>query len=216
MNPGLMDNQLARGRDEFEPGRDRRGRVLIGRDGQPISYRMPIGAEVPGSEDGHYIVAPNGAIYGRYTLILFLTELSKAWAVKSKNPFGLGDMGNADLSAVPSHADHAGGLSVDIYVMHKGGVRRSGFVTNKTYVGAKTYDDEATNKLLVTIDTLQGRFPFKWWYFNENKKKYPELQAMGFTKHDNHDDHVHINLADSRIAPKVSENRWTMEDNLRL
>jgi len=210
MNPGLLDNQLARGRDEFEPGKDRRGKILLDRDGEPISYRMPEGAE------GHYIVAPNRAVYGRYTLILFLTELSKAWAVKSKNPFGLGDMGNADLSAVPSHADHAGGLSVDIYVMHKGGVRRSGFVTNKTYIGAETYDHVATNQLLVTIDALRGRFPFKWWYFNEDKKKYPELQAMGFTKHVNHEDHVHINLADSRMAPKGSERRWTMEDTLRL
>lgn len=210
MNPGLSDGQLGGRGDEFEPGRNRRGKILLGRDGEPISYRMPEGAE------GHYIVAPNGAVYGRYTLILFLTQLSQAWAAKSEHPFGLGDMGNADLSAVPSHADHAGGLSVDIYVMHKNGVRRSGLKTNKTYIGAETYDDQATVQLLVTINSLQGRFPFKWWYFNENKKKYPELQGMSFTKHVNHEDHVHINLADSRMAPKASDRRWTMEDTLRL
>lgn len=208
MNVGTIGSSLGLGL-EFEPGRDRRGKVLVGRDGEPLSYQMPAGL-------GHYIVAPNRAVYGRYTMILFLSRLSALWQARCPHPFGLGDIGNADLSAVSSHADHAGGLSVDIYVMHKDGIQRSGFATNKTYVGAPTYDPDATIRLLLAIDRLRNEFPIKWWYFNEDKKKHPELQPLNFTRHVNHDDHVHIHLEDSHRAPRPSDRRWTLESNWAL
>lgn len=80
---------------------------------------------------GHYLASPNNANWGLLALVLFLTRLSQRWASVGPSgfPFGLGDLGNEDRSP-PGGRHHVGAGAVDIYIIHKQGLRRFGACEN--------------------------------------------------------------------------------------
>ena len=120
---------------------------LIRSKSNPAAFKMPLGG-------GHYFASPNSAYWGIISLILFLKDLSWKWeTLEPHHPFGIGDIGWEDFTGVHSHPETHRGAAVDIYVIHKDGLRRSdGHITG---FGDEKYDDKRTLRLAKTIQQTQ-------------------------------------------------------------
>ena len=68
-----------------------------------LFFKMPEGR-------GHHFVRPSRR-WGRDALILFLLDLSRAWAIRHPSrPMALGDLAEEDGHDMPDHKSHFTGL----------------------------------------------------------------------------------------------------------
>lgn len=82
-------------------------------------YKMPTGP-------GHYFGRDAaGRKFGQPFLIVFLMELSN-WRSMThpSHPFGIGDIAEEDGRAMNDHKSHSFGSAVDLFIIHKQGVKR--------------------------------------------------------------------------------------------
>ena len=152
----------------------------------PAFYKMPTGT-------GHYFGREAvGRIYGQPFLIVFLIELSMWWGFSHPtHPFGIGDIAREDGKPLHDHVSHNFGSAVDIYIIHKEGVKRNDRLNMVTYQSDK-YDFNRTKHLARLIAHLGTRFPQIQFLYNDPKMKKQVKSVPPITTKIRHDEHIHL------------------------
>ena len=149
-------------------------------------YKMPTGL-------GHYFGRDRvGRKYGQPFLIAFLMELSKWWyMLYPTHPFGIGDIAEPDGRPMSDHTSHTYGSAVDIFIIHKEGVKRDD-KKNLIHYKSKQYDFEKNKYLAYMISVLLTRFPAQQFLYNDREIQKIIKSNPPITSKINHDEHIHL------------------------
>lgn len=152
-------------------------------------YKMPTGP-------GHYFGRQKvGRLYGQPFLIAFLMELSIWWRqAHMQHPFGIGDIAEVDGRPMPDHKSHQYGSAVDIFIIHKKGIKRNDKINMITYESVD-YDFRRTSDLSYMISILAMRYPLIQFLYNDPQmpqviRSKPAIKPMG-----GHDEHIHLTFS---------------------
>lgn len=153
----------------------------------PVFFKMPTG---PGHYFGRLAV---GRLYGQKFLIAFLMELSKQWAGKHpQHPFGIGDIAAEDGSALPDHTSHTTGAAVDLFIIHKKGIKRDDKANMITYHQTDVYDSDRTTDLAQMIAIKAQQFRLIQYLYNDPEVQKAVQSSPPIQTFVNHDEHIHL------------------------
>ena len=148
---------------------------------------------------GHYAARPRHHQWANRSMILFLTDLTIAWAVgqgqHGRRAFGLGDISLADGTAPPKHHTHVYGSCVDLYVFHRDGLRRGDGSNIARFDQPETYDLRLTQELAHCVMRVvrRGYRVIQFLYDDPKVRElYPSVITTKATRP--HADHFHIQL----------------------
>ena len=156
---------------------------------------------------GHYFGRLTaGRLWGQPFLIAFLMELSKAWVQKHpQHPFGIGDIAREDGASMPDHKSHDYGSAVDIFVIHKLGIKRNDKSNVVTYVHPG-YDLARTSDLARQIASLSNTFQLQQFLYNDPKVQKLKATWPPIKTYVGHDEHIHLNFTGKHSYSKAKMN----------
>jgi hypothetical protein len=142
---------------------------------------------------GHYFGRLGaGRLYGQKFLIAFLMELSKLWFPKhARHPFGIGDIAAEDGSSLPDHTSHTTGAAVDLFIIHKGGVKRNDKTNVITYEH-EDYDREKTIDLAAIIAQKAKQYRLIQFLYNDPDAQNTVQCVPPIKTFAGHDEHIHL------------------------
>ncbi len=153
----------------------------------PLFFRMPTGP-------GHYFGrAAAGRLYGQKFLIAFLMQLSEEWLGQHpQHPFGIGDIAAEDGSPLHDHVSHSTGAAVDLFIIHKNGVRRNDKANLITYKDTNVYDATRTTDLSKLIAFKAQQYRLIQFLYNDPAVQTAVQSVPSIQSFVNHDEHIHL------------------------